>query len=411
VTEDVQAVETAIRAGDKGKARFLLRPLLTNPTADVLFLSAQVAATPDQAKQQLRKALELDPAHGKARDELDRLENVRAKVILPSGKTVDAEKVPGFSMAKPTGRPDLAPIPASIFLRTYRPSGKLAPLAIVLLVIGGPLLGIAVGLLMHAVGTVIIVPPAVFLANGVRDVLALQPPRPFSMLVAAFYVLVGIFYAGLFFFGVFAALLGFTVWLLAKLSKCRSHVWVRNAALLSATFAYGMFIYKALQSDGIVQSLLDAGFSMGLLVTGCVLAGLWFFNAAINIPSTRVQMTPFSELHGKWYPGKWRDVKIDVNALAQITDALDTGSVEHIRKIVRMRAGDLPYLYLRMRGCSQCDQCDYQVKATLYWKEVSVYFRVRRLREETSIVFRKESLFNIMIPAELAHLLDASLFS
>lgn len=72
--DSLQPVREAIRAGDKRRARELLRPLLVDdPTADTWFLAAQASPTREQAIGCLKRALALDPAHERAGRVLSRL--------------------------------------------------------------------------------------------------------------------------------------------------------------------------------------------------------------------------------------------------------------------------------------------------------------------------------------------------
>lgn len=72
--DSLQPVREAIKAGDKRRARDLLRPLLVDdPTADTWFLAAQASPTREQAIGCLKRALALDPAHERAGRALSRL--------------------------------------------------------------------------------------------------------------------------------------------------------------------------------------------------------------------------------------------------------------------------------------------------------------------------------------------------
>jgi hypothetical protein len=74
MSDSLQPVREAIKAGDKRRARELLRPLLADdPTADMWFLAAQASPTREQAILSLKRALALDPAHERAGRALSRL--------------------------------------------------------------------------------------------------------------------------------------------------------------------------------------------------------------------------------------------------------------------------------------------------------------------------------------------------
>ncbi|NWG16873.1 MAG: hypothetical protein HXY41_09580 [Chloroflexi bacterium] len=74
MSDSLQPVREAIKAGDKRRARELLRPLLADdPTADTWFLAAQASPTREQAIRFLNRALALDPTHERAGRALSRL--------------------------------------------------------------------------------------------------------------------------------------------------------------------------------------------------------------------------------------------------------------------------------------------------------------------------------------------------
>jgi hypothetical protein len=66
--DDYYSIEAAIRTGDLAYAREMLRDMIqTSPTAEVWYLAALVATDVQQHVGCLKKALELDPDHVRAR--------------------------------------------------------------------------------------------------------------------------------------------------------------------------------------------------------------------------------------------------------------------------------------------------------------------------------------------------------
>lgn len=68
--DELMSVMAAIEAGDKARARRLLRPLLEQPNAEVWYMASQAAEQPAQEAACLQRALALDPLHGRARTRL-----------------------------------------------------------------------------------------------------------------------------------------------------------------------------------------------------------------------------------------------------------------------------------------------------------------------------------------------------
>lgn len=66
--DDYYDVEVAIKSGDLGYAREILREIIReHPNAEVWYLWALVTTNPQQRIQFLEKALTLDPEHERAR--------------------------------------------------------------------------------------------------------------------------------------------------------------------------------------------------------------------------------------------------------------------------------------------------------------------------------------------------------
>ena len=81
--DDYYDIEAAIRTGDIAYARERIREMIRQqPTADIWFLAAQVARTPQQRRSLLERALLTDPNHARARSALNTMRNLQ--VIPPS---------------------------------------------------------------------------------------------------------------------------------------------------------------------------------------------------------------------------------------------------------------------------------------------------------------------------------------
>jgi hypothetical protein len=65
--DQLQAIQSALTAGDKARAMALIQPLLvSSPSADLYVLASMASDTPDQANAYLKQALALDPDHPQA---------------------------------------------------------------------------------------------------------------------------------------------------------------------------------------------------------------------------------------------------------------------------------------------------------------------------------------------------------
>jgi len=63
MNDELQPIRDALRDSDKQRAQELLRPLLSNPTAEIWYLAANASTTRDKAIANLKRALALDPWH------------------------------------------------------------------------------------------------------------------------------------------------------------------------------------------------------------------------------------------------------------------------------------------------------------------------------------------------------------
>lgn len=75
MSDSLLSIREAIKAGDKTRARELLRPLLKEPTAELWYLAAFACESRDHARQCLNRALVGDPNHQAAKRALHRLES------------------------------------------------------------------------------------------------------------------------------------------------------------------------------------------------------------------------------------------------------------------------------------------------------------------------------------------------
>lgn len=74
MSEQLDSIRQALKAGDKAEARRLLGPVLQDqPSAEAWYLAAQAADDYSQAAALLRKALALDPDHAQAKSQLESL--------------------------------------------------------------------------------------------------------------------------------------------------------------------------------------------------------------------------------------------------------------------------------------------------------------------------------------------------
>lgn len=74
MSDSLAPIRAAIRAGDKQRARELLRPLLKTATAETWYVAAQACDSRAKARDCLRRALRLDPAYEPAQRTLAKLE-------------------------------------------------------------------------------------------------------------------------------------------------------------------------------------------------------------------------------------------------------------------------------------------------------------------------------------------------
>ncbi len=113
--DDLTPIIAAIKAGDRQKARRLLRPLLRQPDADRLYLAA-LLSRPDDAEDYLLQALELQPDHQPSRRQLSKLRRAAAASEPEFIATPSAEDQPPLDLLLDTPSADFAfpPLPKGV---------------------------------------------------------------------------------------------------------------------------------------------------------------------------------------------------------------------------------------------------------------------------------------------------------
>lgn len=109
-------VMAAIKAGDKARARRLLRPLLEScPTAELWYIASQAAEKPEHEVDCLQRALALDPLHARARARL---------AALRGGPVQAASAAPAAPVPSPPPQRVLTPLSVSVERAEPRRRGR-----------------------------------------------------------------------------------------------------------------------------------------------------------------------------------------------------------------------------------------------------------------------------------------------
>lgn len=394
MSDELQAVVAAIEAGDIGRARFLLRPLLANPSADILFVASKVAPNKDDAKKRLLEALALDPQHEEAKAELAKVEVTQAKVYLPGGITVEEIWMQSFEPMALFGNLGLPSLPEGILQRAYRPSGKCSPVYFALIGAVALPTAVLIGYAVHQICQAIL--SAVSMANATTYVDFVQSET---------YVLLVIGFMGL--FGFLGWILSYGFWWLAKVGKCRSVGLATSLSLISAIICYSAFIAFAVQ-DRDIYPLTNLDLTQWWLYAVVVLGGLTFVAVSIRIVRRRVQETPFSEATGEWYRANWQWARIPVSAAPALVQALMTGSTDGIGLSMLAMFGVISdqSLEIKLRGHPSSKQEDYQIRVTEFWVE----YTTTNTSEEASPSEAHELWFDVMIPSRVGQQIESALF-
>jgi len=99
--DELMPVMAAIEAGDKARARRLLRPLLENPTAELWYVASQAVEQPEHEAACLQRALALDPLHAKARTRLIELKGGAVQLVAPPAPTPSLPQPPLDALTLP----------------------------------------------------------------------------------------------------------------------------------------------------------------------------------------------------------------------------------------------------------------------------------------------------------------------
>ncbi len=431
---DLRPVEAAIREGDKVRARQLLRPMLRQPTADVLYLAALVTDNRQQVIRVLEQALQLDPSHQRAAQTLAALTQARSTApssppaTLPTQQSPPADKSPSHPTlhgvsTHPEGHPSsrfkprLPAVPEAITARAYRLSGHYSPARLTIVAAAGLALGVITGFIAHAGGKLLTMP----LADGIAGWLENLSGRMQSTSGAGLAALIGlamVSLVGLVYPILLSRALGLALWQMVKWGKVRHIRRAFAVTLISAVVSYGSFVWLAVGDSGMVHTtsgvwreflgLEGAPWWLYLIVGG---EGLLWVALATCPMLARITRTPFAETTGHWYDSQMQTALINTASAEALLNVLVSPEVQEPPGIIRVDEKHAPRLELKLRRCSADLAADHQLVVTLHWQEPRQSKPDRSGRTRITLHARSEDWFETMIPAQVGETLEKTLFT
>lgn len=404
MSDDLRPVLKAIQAGDKRRARQLLRPMLANPTADVLFLAARVTDNRERIIDLLQQALTLDPGHKRAARVLTILAPEKAAALASGQHTAESQASEAPSSIEDTPipaeltqhsaptevlnqggspfKPQLPATPPDIAARAYMHSGQYSPISLAVITLIGLALG---GAAAYLASRLLIAP----LADRLITANVAEP------VIAAITGLVSL--AGLI---APAWLSGQIMWQVVKAGRIR-HAG-RACQVTSLSFIAGLIVLVLL-----VRRAPPAPLSVPILIVG---APVW---AVLMFRPTRIGIThiPYAEEHGRWYDQQVRTVTIKETAASLLMTILESQTPERLQSITPVSADHYPRLELRLRKCSTAPAADHHLTVIVHWKDVQEGKPDRSGKSRITTHAQQQEWFQTMIPAALGNALEEALFT
>ncbi len=444
---DLHPVLEAIQAGDKIRARQLLRPMLKNPTAEVLFLAARVTDSRERIIDLLEQALKLDPAHERAAKVLSALAPEKSATTASPGEratpraaaTSAPEETPPSEVSpfEPTQhsaptevlnktssspfKPQLPAIPEVMKAHAYAPSGRYSRISLVVVVLIGLGLGSVSGAAVYFGGKLLIGP----LAGGILGIVGAifgdvggssqATRRGLALVTLVGLVILGLI--GLVYLITVGWLFGALLWEVVKAGRIRHAGRAFAATLASAMTGYGCFVILVLHNNGMLHTtsgvfrvLFDLDYTPWWLYLVVIIeAAIWV--AIVTHPTTAgIARLPYAEDHGRWYDRKARTVTIKETAAPLLMTILESQTPERLQSIIPVAPDHYPRLELRLRRCSADHTADYHLAAVIHWKDIQESKPDKAGKTRITTQARQEDWFNAMIPASLGTALEAALF-
>lgn len=304
-------------------------------------------------------------------------------------------------------KPQLPSVSEDIRERAYKPSGKWTWHGFVLIAIGGLISAIIIGLIGHYVGRMI-----PYLALAPLYLAAKLKAGGIAGLAALFTSLSLATICGLAYPVAVGAAIGYVIWLLARMGKCRSPRVAGGLAALDGILGYGVLSFVTFRLFGMVRlssEILSTWFDLTStpwwLYILVLLDALLFVFGAYFMAVTKVEETPFCESCQGWY-SDWQGRKVSVEIAEPLLQTLETGSAQSLRILGEISSvTEQPYLEAKLRRCPSCDISDFQIAISVAWEEVTTD---KEGKEKTE--YKSEEWFKAMVPAELGTQLDEILF-
>jgi hypothetical protein len=316
-------------------------------------------------------------------------------------------------------KPDLPVVKDASWMKVYRPSGICPPATRALLFVLSPLFGLIGGVGAYYGG---------FLTSGLADIVVKiftfvgLCGGIFSWIGLILSLLVIIVVLGLGFPALVGLIVSSGIYVTARSGKCRNPRLSGWAGFLGGIVAYGAFAGLAIHFGGMHETshltklLPNLAPTSGWMIFFIVLDVLALVGSAAGFSWSFVNDTPFCEECQKWYGDP---VKVsyavefyDIEIARKLIRMLESGTAQEIKAGSRLPAkSDQARITLSLERCT-CDQADLKLTTTLHWQETRVEKARRSYEKSKTIVEQKsEPWFTTMVPANVGHLLEATLFS
>lgn len=310
------------------------------------------------------------------------------------------------------GKPSLTQLSADVVAHKPELSGECPGKAWLLMLLAALPISLVYGVVGHYVGIA---------AGYIGGVVALIPNLltsvcgliSWAFVIFAIIVILGVVFGYPILMGYIDG--GFIVLALGKKGLCRSVNAAGFAAAINGIVAYfghilitfliSMRIQPLTYSISQLESLFDTtivgipawmyifcGVELILVVVGAVIGA-----------RDELKKSTFCEKHQCWY-NKWLSSSYAPSINTSLAAAIEANDSNLLESFDRIANDILPRVFLEVRSCPKSQDCEWEMKATLWWQE-----QTTDKKGQTTTNTNSEQWFDILVPSEFGLQLEEKL--
>ena len=196
---------------------------------------------------------------------------------------------------------------------------------------------------------------------------------------------------------------------LGKKGLCRNVNVAGFAAAINGIVAYfGHLLITLLISNGIQPltysiSQLESSFDTrivgipGWLVVFCGVELILVVVGAVMGAREGIKENTFCEEHQCWYD-VWTSGNFSPEINTSLAAAIEAGDTSLLESFEQISKETFPRLFVQTRNCPKGEECEWELKATLWWQE-----QTTDKKGQTTTNDKSEQWFGILVPSDFGH--------